>query len=139
MQPPAEPVRLYRDMALAERDADGEGPRLAPPVGYSLLFRDSSFPALTLWRPLAPRGYADVGCVAWHGIEEPPLDLVRCVRRDLVVPAALAPAPVWAAVSSDNQYWRVWLWEVAGTPCHTFLAAKTDGRPAQNTVLAPMY
>ena len=38
-----------------------EGPRLCPPVGFTLVFRDSAHPPVTIWRPVAPRGYAEVG------------------------------------------------------------------------------
>jgi vacuolar protein sorting-associated protein 13A/C len=49
-----------------------------------------------------------VGYVAWPDIEEPPLTLVACLRRDLVAPARLFDYPVWSGVSSDNQvgWWR---------------------------------
>ena len=61
--PPPEPVRLYRDpLATGGNDGDAptEGPRLVPPVGFTLVFRDSAHPPVTIWRPMAPRGYAEV-------------------------------------------------------------------------------
>lgn len=67
LQPPAQPVRMYKDLALSDGDAPGEGRRLVAPVGYALVFRDSGEPPLTLWRPVAPRGYAEVRGVGWRG------------------------------------------------------------------------
>jgi hypothetical protein len=56
---------MYRDTVVTEDSTDGGrdaelDPRLAPPTGFALVFRDSSHPAVTLWRPLPPRGYSEV-------------------------------------------------------------------------------
>ncbi len=135
---PPRPVRLYKDspaLAAAAVNASGSGdapasevPRLATPVGYTLIFRDSAAPPLTVWKPVPPRGYAELGCVAWPEIEEPPLGLVRCLRRDLVAPGRSFDAPVWHGGSSDNQYWRCGLWPV-DCAAGTFVAVKGDGKP----------
>lgn len=59
---PPHPVRLYKDQGGmgGDGDAPGEGPRLAPPVGYNLVFRDSTAPQVTIWRPIPPKGYLEV-------------------------------------------------------------------------------
>jgi hypothetical protein len=59
---PPQPVRLYKDpLSLGgDGDAPGEGPRLARPVSYALMFRDSANPPCTIWRPVPPRGYVEV-------------------------------------------------------------------------------
>ena len=60
---PPLPVRLYRDPLATggnDGDAPSEGPRLAPPVGFTLVFRDSAHPPVTFWRPLPPPGYTEV-------------------------------------------------------------------------------
>ena len=44
--------------------------------------------------------------MAWPDMEEPPLSLVRCLRRDLVEQATTYDAPLWSGASSDNQFWR---------------------------------
>ena len=70
---PPSPVRLYRDpLATGGNDGDAptEGPRLCMPVGYTLVFRDSALPPVTIWRPLPPRGYAEVSvCACGEGRE----------------------------------------------------------------------
>ena len=53
-----------------------------------------------------------MGCVAWGEIEEPPLALVRCVRRDLALPSSVYDHPLWQGTSSDNQYWKAGIWQV---------------------------
>lgn len=68
MHPPSQPVRMYRDALGAEQEQEQEEartPRLAPPTGYALIFRDSAHPPITLWRPLPPKGYAEVRQRGW--------------------------------------------------------------------------
>ncbi|KAK3283371.1 hypothetical protein CYMTET_8930, partial [Cymbomonas tetramitiformis] len=36
------------------------------------------------WRPMPTPGYVALGCVASRGVHKPPLDIVRCVRQDMV-------------------------------------------------------
>ena len=53
-----------------------------------------------------PQGYRVLGCVVWPAMHEPPVGLVRCVRRDLVrqLKAAHAlrpgPQPLWQGAAS---------------------------------------
>jgi vacuolar protein sorting-associated protein 13A/C len=79
-----------------------------------------------------------MGCVAWPDMEEPPLGLVRCLRRDLITPAAMTETALWSGASSDNQYWRCSIWPVQN-PARTFLAAKSDSRPAPQLARTPVY
>ncbi len=75
LEPPSRPVRMYREGARSggagasaaaaggtsrASDAPGEAPRLTAPHSYALVFRDSSQPELTLWRPVPGRGYVEV-------------------------------------------------------------------------------
>lgn len=95
--------------------------------------RITVLPCITLLLP------PQVGCVAWPRVEEPPLGAVRCVRRDLLRPAATQPAPLWAAASTDNKFWRVSVWPLTDSPAATFAALKGDAKPAPHQTLAPMY
>jgi vacuolar protein sorting-associated protein 13A/C len=62
--PPARPVRMYKDVTVWQ-DAPGEGARLATPLGFHLIYRDSGGQhPLTIWRPVPPKGYQEVGWVA---------------------------------------------------------------------------
>jgi vacuolar protein sorting-associated protein 13A/C len=143
-EPPLRPVRMYRDapstesgtsatQLLALPDAPGEQPRLAPPQGYALVYRDSAAPALTLWRPIPRRGYITLGCVLWPAIEEPPLGLVRCARRDLVAAARFHESPLWVGASTDIPLWRASIWPV-DNDCQTFIGVKGEGRPQRGCV-----
>lgn len=40
--PPPRPARMYKDVPSARPDAPGEGPRLAPPAGFQLMYRSSA-------------------------------------------------------------------------------------------------
>eukprot|EP00798_Chlamydomonas_sp_ICE-L_P025166 gene25166-10797_t len=125
-EPPPRPVRMYKDILNSDT------------VLRALLLRDCSQPPFTLWKPVPPKGYCELGCVAWPDIEEPPLDLVRCMRRDLVTEALTYDAPIWSGASSDNSYWRCSIWEV-DNHAGTFLATKTEQRPHRSVSRAPLY
>ena len=156
LEPPARPVTVYREDAppaspTAGDGADGAGgtaaapasasaPRLAAPVGYQLVFRDSmgGGHGVSIWRPVPPKGYAEVGHVVVPAIEEPPPGAARCVRADLLRHARLYDAPVWQGASADNAYWRCAIWQV-DNQCGTFVAVKTAGRPHPRQALAPKF
>ncbi|MFJ6783244.1 Vps62-related protein [Streptomyces yangpuensis] len=65
----------------------GMGPALASPVSYEKIWTDVGTGGKykgSLWRPIPPKGYVALGCVAPKDTyEEPPLDAVTCVRADL--------------------------------------------------------
>jgi vacuolar protein sorting-associated protein 13A/C len=148
-EPPARPVSMYRDTAQeAVSRGHTEGlaavPALAQPERYQLVFRDSGSSAggnnsaMSLWRPIAPNGYMEIGYVVVPAIEEPPLGIVRCMRSDLVKQARLFDYPVWSDTSSDNMYWLCSIWQVDNS-CSTFVAAKSTNKPHQHTARAPSY
>lgn len=132
--PPGRPARVYKRSAAPPpvRPAPAPGsfplaalapdsaatapalPLLAAPLGYLLVFRSSGPPALTIWRPVPPPGYAVAGCVAWPAIEEPPPGLVACVRADCVAPVSFSGArsPIWSGASPEHPSWRCALWPV---------------------------
>jgi hypothetical protein len=70
---------------------------LASPVGYALIWKDSGSGADrdgAFWRPVPPAGYECVGVVVTGyafgtGYAPPDLEEVRCVRRELIAPAAI--------------------------------------------------
>lgn len=70
--------------------------------------------------------YLELGHVVMPAIEEPPLNIVRVMRADLVTPSKLYHAPVWSGTSSDNMYWQCDLWQVDNS-CSTFVATRHDG------------
>ncbi|KXZ49125.1 hypothetical protein GPECTOR_23g54 [Gonium pectorale] len=151
-EPPARPVRVYSRAAapplrgggsaptllpgLQAEDHDvggggaSPGPLLAAPLGYILLFRSSTAPALTLWRPVAPAGYVELGCVAWPALQEPPAGLLGCCRADRAVRARAEAAPLWGGSSADYPAWRAWVWGVEGSEAGAFVATRGgEGSP----------
>ncbi len=70
---------------------------LASPVGYALIWKDSGSGADrdgAFWKPIPPAGYECPGVVVTGydfgtGYAPPGLDEVRCVRRELLAPAAI--------------------------------------------------
>lgn len=51
-------------------------------------------PGVSFWFPLGPPGYCGLGVVAQKGPQEPPLNVVRCVRNDALVACGYHPASV---------------------------------------------
>eukprot|EP00879_Flechtneria_rotunda_P005415 GHRR01005707.1.p1 GENE.GHRR01005707.1~~GHRR01005707.1.p1 ORF type:complete len:1494 (+),score=564.87 GHRR01005707.1:1093-5574(+) len=134
-EPPARPVAVYKDVTQQACGADK--PALAMPERYQLIFRDSGF-GVSMWRPIPPKGYLEVGHVVIPAIEEPPVEVVRCMRVDLLKPATLYDYPVWSDVSSDNTYWQCSIWQV-DNPCCSFVAVKGTSKPHQRQAVAPTY
>jgi hypothetical protein len=65
---------------------------LAAPLDYEKVWEDRGSGADedgSFWRPLPPEGYVCLGLVAQRGWGKPGLDVVRCVRFDLVAPGKL--------------------------------------------------
>jgi hypothetical protein len=64
---------------------------------------------VVVWFPVAPAGYVAVGCIVTKSQDMPSVDLVRCLRVDLVIPSRLAKPSVWALSSerSPNSVWSM--------------------------------
>eukprot|EP00878_Enallax_costatus_P013777 GHUV01014408.1.p1 GENE.GHUV01014408.1~~GHUV01014408.1.p1 ORF type:complete len:898 (+),score=328.70 GHUV01014408.1:398-3091(+) len=148
-EPPARPVSMYKDVAQEPVNQDPAAgmsglPALALPERYQLVFRDSGntagggSSAMSLWRPIAPNGYMEVGYVAVPAIEEPPLGIVRCMRSDLLKQGRIYDYPVWSDTSSDNMYWQCSIWQVDNA-CSTFVAVKSTNKPHPHMARAPLY
>lgn len=80
---------------------------LRPPTGFTKLW-DSHFGILfgldvgSFWRPIPPDGYVALGLVCSPSLDDPPsTDVVRCVRKDLVV-SAFAGDVAWSTAGSGG-------------------------------------
>lgn len=86
--------------------------------------------------------YIELGHVVVPAIEEPPLNIVRVMRADLVKGSHMYNAPVWSGTSSDNMYWQADVWQVDSS-CSTFVAVRHDGsgsvRPDPSQAREPRY
>ncbi|XP_028051145.1 uncharacterized protein LOC114255802 isoform X2 [Camellia sinensis] len=80
------------------------------------------------WYPIAPPGYASLGCVVSRIDEAPLLDLFCCPRMDLVHQANILEVPISRSLSSKgSQCWSIW--KVENQAC-TFLARSDLKKPS---------
>ncbi|KAK9136608.1 hypothetical protein Sjap_007202 [Stephania japonica] len=75
------------------------------------------------WYPIAPPGYASLGCIVSKTDEAPKMDYFCCPRMDLVNPANILELPISRSSSSKGSHcWSIWKVE---NQASTFLA-RTD-------------
>ncbi|XP_057809782.1 uncharacterized protein LOC131024279 [Salvia miltiorrhiza] len=80
------------------------------------------------WYPVAPPGYASVGCLVTLHDEAPSLESVSCPRVDLVSQASIADVPLSRSSSSKgSNCWSIW--KVENQAC-TFLARADLKKPS---------
>ncbi|XP_076932508.1 uncharacterized protein LOC143598077 [Bidens hawaiensis] len=80
------------------------------------------------WYPIAPPGYASMGCIVTRVDEMPNLNLVCCPRMDLVSQADISDMPISKNSSSQaSQCWSIW--KVDNQAC-TFLARSDLKKPS---------
>lgn len=61
------------------------------------------------WYPIAPPGYASLGCVVSKVDEPPRVDLLCCPRMDLVNQTNILEVPISRSSSSKASYcWSIW-------------------------------
>lgn len=61
------------------------------------------------WYPIAPPGYAAVGCLVTLCDEAPALESVSCPRANLVSQASIADVPISRSSSSKgSNCWSIW-------------------------------
>ncbi|CAK7326271.1 unnamed protein product [Dovyalis caffra] len=80
------------------------------------------------WFPIAPPGYASLGCVVTKTDEAPRIDSFCCPRLDLVNQANIIEVPVSRSSSSKaSQCWSIW--KIENQAC-TFLARSDLKKPS---------
>ncbi|GAB4828173.1 hypothetical protein Ancab_035090 [Ancistrocladus abbreviatus] len=80
------------------------------------------------WYPMAPPGYASIGCIVTRTDEPPRVDAFCCPRMDLVSPTNILEVPIsrsWSSKASHN--WSIW--KVENQAC-TFLARSDLKKPS---------
>lgn len=82
----------------------------------------------TFWRPVCPPGYVALGDVTMRSYAMPPLDLMRVVRQDLVMPSVdkWTYSDVKSGAKKDLSVWSLFA-EVAPYPSGCFIATKGGG------------
>ncbi|KAJ0034329.1 hypothetical protein Pint_24264 [Pistacia integerrima] len=80
------------------------------------------------WYPIAPPGYASLGCVVSRTDKAPSIDLVCCPRMDIVNQANILEVPISRSSGSKaSQCWSIW--KVENQAC-TFLARSDLKKPS---------
>ncbi|XP_058093613.1 uncharacterized protein LOC131239768 [Magnolia sinica] len=80
------------------------------------------------WYPIAPPGYASLGCIVSRTDEAPRMDLFCCPRMDLVTQANISEGPISRSSSSKGSHcWSIW--KVENQAC-TFLARSDLKKPS---------
>lgn len=80
------------------------------------------------WYPIAPPGYAAMGCVVTRTDEPPRVESFCCPRLDLVGPASIMEVPLSRSSSSKASHcWSIW--KVENQAC-TFLARSDLKKPS---------
>ncbi|KAL3505576.1 hypothetical protein ACH5RR_030958 [Cinchona calisaya] len=86
------------------------------------------------WYPIAPPGYASLGCIVTQNDEAPTLESFCCPRLDLVSQANILEMPITKCSSSKaSQCWSVW--KVENQAC-TFLARSDLKKPSSRLAFA---
>ncbi|XP_024542530.1 uncharacterized protein LOC9648284 isoform X1 [Selaginella moellendorffii] len=114
-------------IGLVLRD-DGTG-RLCKPIRFQQKVHicGRGLEDVYIWYPVAPAGYVALGCVATTTPDHPPLDMVRCVRMDLVSQGSLSKRPVWSYIGSRGGH-SCCLWKVENQ-ASTFIARADLKKP----------
>lgn len=86
------------------------------------------------WYPIAPPGYASLGCVVTLSEEPPSSDLCCCPRMDLVSQANILDTPITKSFSTKaSQCWSIW--KIENQAC-TFLARPDCKKPSSRLAFA---
>ncbi|KAJ4843890.1 hypothetical protein Tsubulata_025940 [Turnera subulata] len=85
------------------------------------------FDEVFFWYPIAPPGYASLGCLVTRVDEAPRIDSLCCPRMDLVNQANIVDVPISRSSSSKYQCWSIW--KVENQAC-TFLARSDLKKPS---------
>ena len=135
--PPGLPVAVYY---AGNAPQSGYPPLFARPERYELIWRQSTEPQLTLWRPVPPVGFVALGSVALAGSREPTTDIRVgwCVREDLVRRADFFTGAAWSCGGDEGSGEGVVCVQVDNDAC-TFVASRGRGgevfRPAADMAL----
>ncbi|XVF38939.1 hypothetical protein REPUB_Repub20aG0145800 [Reevesia pubescens] len=102
----------------------------AKPVQFTKVahITGKGFDEVFFWYPIAPPGYASLGCIVSRTDEAPCMDLFCCPRMDLVNPTNILEVPISRSSSlKASQCWSIW--KVENQAC-TFLARSDAKKPS---------
>jgi len=140
--------RIVAVVCEGETSNDGasQGKALSPPMDYERVWRDSHSGAAadcTVWRPLPPAGYVALGFVCSNGRDKPLLNAIRCVRKDLVIPAIVGDL-IWddkgSGARQNFSAWNIDPPQAAAGEIYfapgTFFGAQSHSRPETSNAYA---
>ncbi|KAL2636221.1 hypothetical protein R1flu_007700 [Riccia fluitans] len=129
---------LPPDAGLALRDMEESG-QLCRPLRFShrgQISRRRNMEAVSFLFPVAPVNYVAMGCIASTASNSPPgaADLIRCVRKDLVVGANFSSSSVWDTSNLKRCTDELSIWPVENE-AHTFFVIKKIKSPPKDLAL----
>lgn len=68
----------------------------APPEEFTLVWRYNGERAVTVWMPVAPKGYVTTGAVVLGSPSVPNVDDYLCIREDLTMATQVFDSPIWS-------------------------------------------
>ncbi|PPS09246.1 hypothetical protein GOBAR_AA11376 [Gossypium barbadense] len=102
----------------------------AKPVQFTKVahIAGKGFDEVFFWYPIAPPGYASLGCIVSRTDEAPCMDFLCCPRMDLVSPTNIIELPISRYLSSKASHcWSIWKVE---NQASTFLARSDIKMPS---------
>ncbi|KAF9594340.1 hypothetical protein IFM89_030469 [Coptis chinensis] len=102
----------------------------AKPVQFAKVahIEKKGFDEAFFWYPIAPPGYASLGCIVTRTDDAPAIDSFCCPRMDIVNPANILEAPISRSSGSKGSHcWSIW--KVENQAC-TFLARSDLKKPS---------
>ncbi|XP_040944166.1 uncharacterized protein [Gossypium hirsutum] len=102
----------------------------AKPVQFTKVahITGKGFDEVFFWYPIAPPGYASLGCIVSRTDEAPCMDFFCCPRMDLVSPTNIIEVPISRNLSSKASHcWSIWKVE---NQASTFLARSDIKMPS---------
>lgn len=109
-------INQQRATILVGHNPNSTNPRraVASPTDYVQIWRDTGSPGKhdgSFWRPIAPSGYKSLGDVLVYKYNKPNVNLIWCVREDLVTSAQFPASSIWDDKSSgcanDCAIWSI--------------------------------
>lgn len=99
-EPPLTPVDCFRDdvtLSNASSIHDGDSNLDTTfPEEYSLIWRYNGTRSVTMWMPVAPKGFVAMGAVIVDSADTPSLDDYVCLKEHLVQQTRPFDSPLWS-------------------------------------------
>lgn len=99
-EPPMNPVACYRDdvtlLGISRDEELQTRSYTAFPEEYALIWRFNGTRPVTMWMPVAPKGFVSMGAIVVNGTTPPSLDDYLCLRGDIVERKTCFDSAIWS-------------------------------------------